>query len=242
MDAYVQEAVKLVISVIAFGGSIAAAAYAIFKLFAEKWIETRFAERLKTFEHEKTRELERLRLEINSTFSRVAKLHDREFTILPTLWEKLYQADVALRSCKYSFKSYPDLDRLDDAGVDEFLSKTLLSEVDKNKIKNSSNKTTLYGRMATALDVWDARNKFAEFQSFYKLSVPFIFPALRDPIEKLQNAMWNYWVDIQTSEYNTNIGHDGMKKYENAAPPLILIIETQLHNRLYAEVTADVVP
>src|SRR5207253_1510705 len=47
---------------------------------------------LERFRHEQAKEIEHLRHEINSLFSRVSKIHEREFEVLPAAWQKLHES------------------------------------------------------------------------------------------------------------------------------------------------------
>jgi hypothetical protein len=49
----------------------------------DKWIETRFSERLEAFKHQQNQEIEHLHFRINTMMDWNVKLHQREFDILP---------------------------------------------------------------------------------------------------------------------------------------------------------------
>jgi hypothetical protein len=68
------------------GAGGAAVVVGLLKLFGEKWLNTKFEERLATFKHEHQKEIEQLRLRINTLMDRTTKLHQREFDVLPEAW------------------------------------------------------------------------------------------------------------------------------------------------------------
>jgi hypothetical protein len=68
-------------TVLLAGGGGGAVVFYLFKLFGEKWLNTKFEERLATFKHEHQKEIERLRGTINTLMDRATKLHQREFEV-----------------------------------------------------------------------------------------------------------------------------------------------------------------
>jgi hypothetical protein len=136
--------VKSVLAVLGLGGLTAAAvigaAYALFRLFAEKWINQKFAEQLETFKSEQARELERLRHKINGAFDPTKRLHDREFEALPEIWAKLVEAKGWAQSYLSAYKQYADLTRMSLGDLDEFPAETNFSESHKREIRGGGGK------------------------------------------------------------------------------------------------------
>jgi len=83
--------------VILYGGGSAAVAYLLFRHLGQGWIEARFAERLEAFKHEQAKELQRLKVEVESLLSGALKIQDREFAVLPEAWHKLSGVSIYLR-------------------------------------------------------------------------------------------------------------------------------------------------
>ena len=112
------------------GGPSALAALAttagLWKWLGQKWVERRL-EKFKTgqqkelegFKSERQKELERLRHLLSS---RISKIHEKEFEVLPEAWLKLndLHGSVAL-ALDLTFKIYPDFRMLTDAQFEEFL-------------------------------------------------------------------------------------------------------------------------
>jgi hypothetical protein len=51
--------------------ALAGVALWLFRLFSQKWLETKFGKQLEAYKHAQQRELEKLKLEINTQFDRV---------------------------------------------------------------------------------------------------------------------------------------------------------------------------
>jgi hypothetical protein len=225
--------VSFIVYAVAYLGGTGAVLYSLFRFFGTKWLDAKFAERLEAFRNEKARELERLKLDINSIFSRVAKLHEREFEVLPKLWEKLNEADIALTSCVMKFSEFPDLDLLSDAELVEFLSGTKLSNYEKDRIRQASNKVQVYRQMIAWHDIHDARNRFADFQSYLRLNRVFIRRELTKKLDALAKMMWKQWVNIHMDQQKPGSGLAGHLEYDKESKPVIAEVEQLVHARLY---------
>lgn len=95
-------------------------AVAIFKLWGENWLNNKFA-----------KNLEDHKAKINSLFSRISKIHEKEFEVLPEAWRKLQEAMGHVSSIAEPLKQYPDLNRMTDEPLAGFLKKSRLREDQK---------------------------------------------------------------------------------------------------------------
>jgi hypothetical protein len=132
------------------GGGVAAVsaavavAYWIFKSFSEKWLTSKFDERLAAYKHEQQKELEQLRYKITALMDRTIKLHQREFEVLPEAWAKLADAYASVRSIVLGLQTYPDLNRMNDAQLSEVLKGTDLPAWKQDEIKTAPDKTLAF--------------------------------------------------------------------------------------------------
>jgi hypothetical protein len=147
------EFLKLIGGVAAIGAASAAFAYALFRIFTTKWIETRFSERLEAFKHQQNQEIEHLRFRINTMMDRNVKLHQHEFDVLPETWSLLTDAFFTIEPIALGLQQYPDLDRMSEEYLDDFLDKSPLTSLQKSELKASPDKIRLYSRMKTTHDL-----------------------------------------------------------------------------------------
>ena len=82
---------KFVLSVVVSGGGAAALILWACKNFGVKWLDAQFAKRLEAFKHEQAKEIEGMRRQVQWEFSRISKIHEREFEILPKAWLLLHE-------------------------------------------------------------------------------------------------------------------------------------------------------
>src|SRR5258706_7575844 len=83
-------------AVVIGAGAVGAFAWWLFRLFSEKWLNSKFEERLAAYKHEQQKELEHLKFEINAQMDRATKLHQREFEALPEAWARLRKPHVII--------------------------------------------------------------------------------------------------------------------------------------------------
>jgi hypothetical protein len=88
------EVIRTILQMLAVGGGATVLAYGAFVWLGQRWLEQQFAKDLERFRHEQAKEIEHVRHEINSLFSRVSKIHEREFEVLPAAWQKLHESVI----------------------------------------------------------------------------------------------------------------------------------------------------
>ena len=131
-------------ALVAAGGGGALIAWGIFRQLGGGWLDQRFKKQLETLKHEQQRELEHLRHAINSEFSRISKVHQKEFEVLPEAWRLLHVAHGRAPDLVGRLKFYPLIEDMSEPQFDEFLETCSLSPVQKNELRNSPNRRTYY--------------------------------------------------------------------------------------------------
>lgn len=133
--------------VVAIGGGSVAVAYAAFVFLGKKWIENTFQARLNSLKHAHDKELQRLKVEIDSLLGATLKLQEREFEVLPEAWRLLDEAKSTLAWVVSPLQQYPDLNRMNAARFDDFMSRCELRDVDKDEIRAAPDKNKVYTRL-----------------------------------------------------------------------------------------------
>jgi hypothetical protein len=117
----------------------ATTAYAMVRWLGTKWLDTRFAERLEThkgaLQHELEKikgarqvELEKIKFEINARMDRAAKLHQREFEVLPQAWSRLTEARGIAMSLVSRLQFVTELNQMPQDRLEEFLTHSELAD------------------------------------------------------------------------------------------------------------------
>lgn len=221
---------------IAFGGGGAVVAYGLFRYLGSKWIENKFAERLEQLRHTQALELQRLRVEIDSLLSGAIKLQDKEFQTLPEAWVKLDEAFGQVSSLTSPFQQYPDLDRLNSAQLEEFLSGTKFTNTQKDEIRNEMRKTNKYQELMFRYRLSDVRKSISDFHNYVERNSIFMAPDLKKHFEKAANDLWSAMVskEVGHDAQDWKMQNEGWNTVKKEVEPLRKAIEEAIYARLQA--------
>lgn len=237
-------------SVLGFLGTIGlttaaavAAAYAAFKVLAEKWLSSKFNEQLERFKHEQQRELESLRLRINTTFDRTVKLHASEFEVLPKIWHKMNEALEHACSFTASVQTLADLNRYNHPQLEDFLADTVLSDHEKEEVRTATDKTKKYAELAKWDNLRNTWKYYFKFASYLQSKGIFVQSVLKADMEALRTMMWDA---IREKEFDMQ--HPGMMESRTVkaaqlkadGPPLRDRIGSDIHNRLWTSASLPI--
>ena len=170
--------------------TITAAAYGLFRFLGEKWLSAKFEERLAAYKHEQQKELERLKLEINTLMDRTVKLHQREFDVLPEAWGRANDAFAAVQPMGLGVNQYPDVDRMSRSEMESLLESSELESWQKDELRNSSSKTEYYRKAIIPIKAVKAHNTLAEFSIFFAKNGIFIPEPLKSRFEAINDMMF----------------------------------------------------
>jgi len=132
------------VSVLAAGGGLSFIVYQIFKKLAEGWLDDKFKSRLQELAHIQNKEIERLRSDLTKSFDRATKLHQREFEVLPMVWDEVHEAFWSTASFVSSFQSFPDINRMKPEQLQAFLEKCELEPWQKAEILSKQDRNAQY--------------------------------------------------------------------------------------------------
>ncbi len=143
-------------------------AWAAFKWFGKKWLESQFAQRLERFKHEQNQEIERLRYRINALMDRTAKLHQHEFEVLPGLWSRIGDAVGSAQWAVSRSQIGVDLDRMPPDVLEDFFLEVNLSSREKDNIRSARDgeKSEIYAQMGFWRKITEAKNQCAELNNY----------------------------------------------------------------------------
>ena len=213
-----------------YGGVLVAIAYGAFRLFAVKWLENKFAERLAAYKHEQAKELEKVRFEFKSLFDKLTKYYQKEFEVMPEAWIKLNNAYWKTGSCVAAGQKYPDLDRMSESQANEFIQSCPLEEWQKDQIRQTKKKTDCYIEHISwhRLDI--AMQASREFHIYLKTNGIFLKPELKNQFGHIDDLIWKALVDEEFRMKSP--GLKGRVDFEKEMGPLMQQLETDVQRRL----------
>ena len=129
------------------GGSASFVAYQAFKYLAGKWLDARFEKNLQQLVHDQNKEIERLRSDLTKSFDRATKLHQREFEVLPKLWDEVSEAYWATASLVSPLQMIQDLNRMQEKQLVSFVAQSELFDWQKEELLAAEDKTKRYAEL-----------------------------------------------------------------------------------------------
>lgn len=155
---------KAVIAIIAAGGGGGLIAFGIFKVTGQQWLEQRFKKEIERLKHEQNKEIEAMRQRVQSLFSRISKIHEKEFEVLPKAWFLLHNAHG---SASYLLRrKVIDLSRLSEATFEAFLKESRLSELKRNELRAAPDHDNYYDETMFWLEFNDAQSAQMKFHNY----------------------------------------------------------------------------
>ena len=204
----------------ACGGSSAAIAYMIFKSLGKQTIDAWFTKRLRMFEHD-----------LNCIFSRVSKIHEMEFQVLPEAWRRLDNLLDSIREFIRETNHIPELDAMAPDRLDEFLTRQNLTEDGRQNIRRASSKS---GRWFFEMSE-RAGNACLEFQDYISKNAIFLSSDLKDEFKKAEETARTAWAVRTTAQDTEGHGEDLAEVYRimnESLPPIMEQIERLVQKRL----------
>jgi hypothetical protein len=230
---------KWAAAIVTAGGGGAVVADGLFKHLGTNWLDQHFKEKLEGLKHAHQQEIELLKHEITSLFSRVSKIHQKEFEVLPTAWLKLNELHgTVMIVLDLTRRYYPDFERLPEAKFEEFLSTSRLTENQRNELRSLEPASRrAYFRDATAgIDMDDANEKLRLFKNYLIEHSIFMTDELREKFNAAHKTLVEATVsyDVGKSAQDWEMRAAGWKKMlDQSLTATINDVERAVQNRLH---------
>lgn len=234
------------LAILGLGGitvaGIVGLALALFKWLGEKWVDSRFEKELERYKNEQQQELERLKHKINSLLDRTVRLHTKEYEVLPELWGRLIDAYMASAGYLAHFQSYPDVGRMRDDELDDLLSRSPFTAVQKQDIKDSGKRQNAYIELADFYKYRDAMSRLQDFNDHFRKNGIFVEPALKAQMDLLLKLIWHAVTEHKTNQEDKPVPRlrEDRKKYDSDGKPLLDAIEAAVQDRLWSSTRVEV--
>ncbi|KAF0220177.1 MAG: hypothetical protein FD174_1416 [Geobacteraceae bacterium] len=199
-------------------------AYALLQLYGKKWLETQFSKKLEDHKGK-----------INALFSRISKIHEKEFEVLPEAWRLLQHALGLVSALASPLKTYPDINRMNPAEFDGFLATTRLNDLDKKALASASDRNKFFQERIFWYDLQDAREAVNAFHNYTILNKIFMTKELFDAFKAVDDLLMD---TILEQEIGTEAGDRSMtrnyyKTTRTQIEPLVANIEVLVQERLH---------
>jgi hypothetical protein len=230
--------------VVAGAGGGAVVVVAVMRWVGDKWIDQRFNIRLATFKADREKELTQLRQKHENDLaflnhrlnSRISKIHEKEFEVLPEAWLKVNMSHGSIHRAAGGLKEVPNVQRCAEQQTLELLSKLELTEFEQQEIrsKTGDEKQRALNQVLELKDINQARenqrllqNYLIQNQIFMTKELQQIFTEVKD---QLQRALSLYESGMECGDGSMKL--DAFKLAEDARdklPALERAIQERLH-------------
>ncbi|PMR68275.1 hypothetical protein [Halomonas heilongjiangensis] len=230
----IDDFLKFLGQVIAYGGGSAVVAYLLFQYFGKTWIENKFAQRLDQLRHQQALELQKLRVEIDAMLSGALKLQEKEFLVLPEAWGKLDEAHGLVAWLVSPMQQYADVDRMNPVQLDEFLAGTEFTESQKDEVRNSHDKGNTYRGIIFWHRLHKVKQAFGDLQCYVAKNGIFLPPELEEKFSNVSDKLWSAVVskEVGHEAKDWKMQNEGWKKIKEETEPLYKSIKNDIQARL----------
>lgn len=169
MNDIVASIAKWIATLLAAGGGGALVAYSVFTKLGKTWLDQHFKKNLEDLKHAQQQEIELLRHQINSLFSRVSKIHEKEFEVLPKAWLMLNELHgTVMLALDLTIKYYPDFKQMPDDLFEGFLGTCRLIDSQKDALRKTdpSKRYQYFSEAMAGIYLDDADEKLRLFKNY----------------------------------------------------------------------------
>jgi hypothetical protein len=226
---------KLVGGFVVGVGGLSLITYQIFKRLSEKWLDSKFDQRLQSLKHEQGKELEKLRLEISMLLDRAVKLNQQEFEVLPEAWSKLNESFWATKGIVGSLQMFPDLTIMDEQQLNEFIDELDFKPWEKRELRAARDRNKFYQKQLTLRRLGEAKKKISEAAIYLSRKGIFIPTPILEKMKNLNDIVWRTFVEYELPQTHDGIPFrmDRLTEFFEAGEPSLAELETLIHKRLW---------
>ena len=110
---------------------------------------------------------EKLKFKIDSEFDRIAKIHQKEFEVLPELWTLLLRAIGDLKYLTMPVKEYPDLNIFSHEELIDYLSSKKITQTDIDSIISSRDRARAFYPIAQMVALNSVNTAVNNFHNYF---------------------------------------------------------------------------
>ena len=228
----------------------AALVFALFKWSGQKWVERLLnrdleqfkrgqQEKLEGFKGDQQIELERLRHLLST---RVSKIHEKEFQVLPTAWLMLNDLHGAVhKAVDLTIKYCPDFKNFSAERLEAFLQSepvsSCLSDYQKSELQQANDKEKYYMDALKAHYIDEASDKHRRFLNYLIEHRIFMTDDLRVKLYEAEKALFSALTSysIGSRHDNFELVQHGQKEMLENMQNRIDAVEQAIQERLHYE-------
>lgn len=226
--------VSIFLGVLGAGGGGAVIAFALFKRFGDAWLQAKFDQKLEAYRHDRAKEMERLRAEIDGALRARVRLQEKQFEACLDIWNALKDAQSKLLASISPLQQYADIRRLNEKARIEYLSSFDLQKWQVNEIIEDADIQDRFVQTVNRMRFNTAAQAFSEFDRVTRSYELFLEPETFALIRSVADAMHSSLIskEISINERDHKLGADAWTEYDKNCVPLVKKLVSQLQDLL----------
>ncbi|GAA0326114.1 hypothetical protein GCM10009087_40530 [Sphingomonas oligophenolica] len=222
-----------------------AAAYAVLKILGKGWIDSYFSKQIEQFKADQAGALEEQRRQIalqlehikfdsSKLMDRAIKLHQQEFDILPTLWDRITHAIGATLSLTNSFQLRPEIAHMGAGELQDVIRHTPLTEWERGKLVElpADERNAALWNMLSWHRFRSATDDHSAFHNYLISKGIFIETVLREEILALSNLNYDALKEVREKLESGESGSIARRALEKGWQAHFTSIQEQIRARL----------
>jgi len=164
------------------------------------------------------------------------KLQEKEFLVLPEAWAKLDEAHGLVNWLVAPLQQYADVDRMNSARLEEFLSSTEFSASQKDEVRSARDKNKTYQEILFRHRLRKVKQAFSDLQTYVARDGIFLPPALESKFKAISEMLWSAVIskEVGHEAEDWKMQRKGWDKVREEAEPLYLDIKAHIQERLHS--------
>lgn len=220
-----------------YGGSLIAINLGLLKWFGQKWFENQFSQKLEKYKRKQTEVLEQFRYQINIQLSRITKIHEKEFEVLPNIWYKLQDTYDGFLSLSAPIKQLPDLNNYNEQQLENFIRNCELLDYQKEELKDVNDKLKYYEDKVYWIRLFEAKKNLNDLRKYLRYNKIFLSKDLYKLFSDVEFTLIEAETELEQINQNFQIKqkYEIFKKLKINTEKYFLKIENSVQKRLHFE-------
>lgn len=217
------DVVSIATALLAAGGGGAAVAFGLFRKMGSSWLDAKFAQKLEAFRHDRAKEMERLRAEIDGALRARVRFQERQFDACLEIWNSLKETQSKLLVSISPLQQYSDLRRMSDEARLEYLNSFDLQKWQLEEILKADDIQKSFQKMVDGRRFSDAAKAFSDFDRATRSNELFFEPELYKLLRSICDKMHSSLVakEIAISESDHKMSREAWTEYDKECVPLV---------------------
>lgn len=224
------------------------AAWQAFKHLTSKWLENRFAEKLKKLEQRHDVMLRHLQSVIDRELDRARKLHAEEFDTLAEGWATLHDAYWRTRDATGRGRRVYQFEAMSPGQAEHFIESSELEEWQKQEIRaieDATDRTAYYRKAMDWLTLSKCKQSRQKLVMFIDRKAIFMLPEVRALFDGLEVMIRDAFIEYETRMALPDDARRDFTRHEvlaSAGESIYRDLETRIRERLWSATGTEAMP